>query len=213
MKKSRYTEEQIIGILKQNEAGVKTANLCREQGISAATFYGWKSKFGGMEVSQSSMCVPSCRASNRSVPGRLSTTRLCPCSTLIRAQSFTASCDAPRNATLISLAIILMCIAPSIALAQSAVPAQSSYSSKTYQEPSHGHYLVEVTSTSAIALNCVIQYAGVSFLDADRVGSRTLQVSATASNGMPIVRSLEFGGFRKFTATVNCTPAAAARAR
>jgi putative transposase len=52
MKKSRYTEEQIIGILKQHEAGVKTADLCREHGISGATFYGWKSKFGGMEVSE-----------------------------------------------------------------------------------------------------------------------------------------------------------------
>jgi hypothetical protein len=51
MKKNRYTEEQIIGILKQHEAGVKTADLCREHGISAATFYGWKSKFGGLEVS------------------------------------------------------------------------------------------------------------------------------------------------------------------
>jgi putative transposase len=52
MKKSRYSEEQIIGILKQHEAGVKTADLCREHGISAATFYGWKSKFGGMDVSE-----------------------------------------------------------------------------------------------------------------------------------------------------------------
>ena len=52
MKKSRYTEEQIIGMVKQSEAGVKTADLCREHGISAATFYGWKSKFGGMEVSE-----------------------------------------------------------------------------------------------------------------------------------------------------------------
>src|ERR1700690_1599730 len=52
MKKSRYTEEQIIAILKQHEAGVKTADLCREHGISAATFYGWKSKYGGMDVSE-----------------------------------------------------------------------------------------------------------------------------------------------------------------
>ena len=52
MKKSRYSEEQIIGILKQSEAGVKTAELCREHGISAATFYQWKSKFGGMDVSE-----------------------------------------------------------------------------------------------------------------------------------------------------------------
>ena len=52
MKKSRYSEEQIIGILKQHEAGVKTADVCREHGISAATFYGWKQKFGGMDVSE-----------------------------------------------------------------------------------------------------------------------------------------------------------------
>ncbi len=52
MKKSRYTEERIIRILKQHEAGVKTADLCREHGISPATFYGWKAKFGGMEISE-----------------------------------------------------------------------------------------------------------------------------------------------------------------
>jgi putative transposase len=52
MKKSRYTEEQIIGILKQDEAAMKTADLCREHGISAATFSGWKQRFGGMEVSE-----------------------------------------------------------------------------------------------------------------------------------------------------------------
>ena len=51
MKKSRFTEAQIMGILKQHEAGVKTADLCREHGISAATFYGWKSNFEGMDVS------------------------------------------------------------------------------------------------------------------------------------------------------------------
>jgi putative transposase len=52
MKKSRYREEQIIGILKQHEAGVKTADLCREHGISDATFYNWKSKYGGLDVSE-----------------------------------------------------------------------------------------------------------------------------------------------------------------
>jgi putative transposase len=52
MKKSRFTEEQIIGIVKQHEAGVKTTDLCREHGISAATFYGWKSKYGSMDVSE-----------------------------------------------------------------------------------------------------------------------------------------------------------------
>ena len=52
MKKSRYREEQIMGMLKQDEAGVKTAELCREHGISEATFYNWKAKFGGMEVSE-----------------------------------------------------------------------------------------------------------------------------------------------------------------
>jgi len=52
MQKSRYREEQIIGILKQHEAGVKTADLCREHGISEATFYNWKAKFGGLDVSE-----------------------------------------------------------------------------------------------------------------------------------------------------------------
>lgn len=52
MKKSRFSEEQVMGILKQHEAGLKTADVCREHGISAATFYGWKQKFGGMDVSE-----------------------------------------------------------------------------------------------------------------------------------------------------------------
>ena len=52
MKKSRYTEEQIIAILKQHESGVKTADLCREHGISDATFYNWKAKYGGLDVSE-----------------------------------------------------------------------------------------------------------------------------------------------------------------
>jgi len=51
MKKSRYSEEQIIGILKEHDAGGRTADLCRRHGMSPATFYKWKSKFGGMDVS------------------------------------------------------------------------------------------------------------------------------------------------------------------
>lgn len=50
--KRRFTEEQIIGILKQQESGVKTADVCREHNISANTFYVWKSKFGAMSVSE-----------------------------------------------------------------------------------------------------------------------------------------------------------------
>jgi len=51
MKKSRFSEEQIIGVLKEHDAGVKVADLCRHHGMSAATLYKWKSKYGGMEVS------------------------------------------------------------------------------------------------------------------------------------------------------------------
>ena len=51
MKRLRFSEEQIIGILKEQEAGSSTADVCRRHGISTATFYKWKAKFGGLEVS------------------------------------------------------------------------------------------------------------------------------------------------------------------
>jgi putative transposase len=50
MKNSRFSEEQIISILKQQESGRTTGEVCREAGISSATFYAWKAKFGGMTV-------------------------------------------------------------------------------------------------------------------------------------------------------------------
>ena len=51
MKRSKFSEEQIISILREQEAGAKTAELCRRHGISSATFYTWKSRYGGMDVS------------------------------------------------------------------------------------------------------------------------------------------------------------------
>ena len=50
--KKRFTEERIIGILKEAESGIKVADACRKHGISDATYYNWKSKFGGMSVSE-----------------------------------------------------------------------------------------------------------------------------------------------------------------
>ena len=52
MRQSRFKEEQIIGVLKQAEAGLKTAEICRRHGISSATYYKWKAKYGGLKVSE-----------------------------------------------------------------------------------------------------------------------------------------------------------------
>ena len=51
MKRSRFSEEQIIGVLREHDAGAAVAELCRRHGMSSATFYAWKAKFGGMDVS------------------------------------------------------------------------------------------------------------------------------------------------------------------
>jgi putative transposase len=52
MKRSRFSDEQIISIVKEQEAGMATAEVCRRHGISSATFYKWKAKYGGLEVSE-----------------------------------------------------------------------------------------------------------------------------------------------------------------
>jgi putative transposase len=56
MKKARLTEEQIIGILQEHEAGAKCADLCRKHGMSEGTFYAWKAKYSGMTVSEGRHC-------------------------------------------------------------------------------------------------------------------------------------------------------------
>lgn len=63
MRKSKFTEEQIIAILAEQERGMATEEVCRRHGVSAATFYKWKAKYGGMDVSDARNCRPSSRYS------------------------------------------------------------------------------------------------------------------------------------------------------
>jgi putative transposase len=64
MKGSRFSEEQIIGVLREQEAGAKTPDVCRRHGISVATFYKWKAKYGGLDVSEGRR-LKSLEAENR----------------------------------------------------------------------------------------------------------------------------------------------------
>lgn len=75
MKSKRYTDEQIIGILKQAQAGMKIVDLCRLHGISDVTFYNWRSKYGGMEVSEAKR-LKSLEAENRKLKQMLADTML-----------------------------------------------------------------------------------------------------------------------------------------
>jgi putative transposase len=79
MKRSRYTEEQIIGILKQHKAGLGAKELCRKHGISDATFYKWRSKYGGMDVSDARKLKanPSSRRSFTIYLGGISHSKSC----------------------------------------------------------------------------------------------------------------------------------------
>jgi putative transposase len=75
MKKSRFTEDQIIGVLKEHQAGIPTAELCRKHGISDATFYNWRSRYGGMEVSDAPGGIDAGRRDAEGSAGKVLTPR------------------------------------------------------------------------------------------------------------------------------------------
>ena len=79
MKRSRFSEEQIIAILKEHEAGVPVSDLCRKHGVSDASIYKWKTKYGGMEVSEAKR-LKALEDENAKLKGCWPT----PCSTMSR---------------------------------------------------------------------------------------------------------------------------------
>ncbi len=81
MKKSRFTDNQIMAILNQAEAGTSVAQLCREHGMSNASFYKWRSRFGGMDVSMMTRLKGLCRING----GRAAANALTDSADLLRA--------------------------------------------------------------------------------------------------------------------------------
>lgn len=68
MKQKRFTDERIIGILKEADAGMVVADLCRKHGMSSATFYAWKAKHGGLELSEAKRRPSGCAGLRRKTP-------------------------------------------------------------------------------------------------------------------------------------------------
>jgi hypothetical protein len=101
------------------------------------------------------------------------------------------------------LSYLLLLILLPYARSQAETP-QADYMSTTTKLPANGHFAVEITSTSKVPVTCQIQYSGVSFLNAVRSGQQTVLVRAVGKDGTPVLRSTQFGGFRSFTATVEC---------
>src|SRR5712692_8394065 len=81
MKGSRFSEEQIIGVLREHEAGARTEEVCRRHGISSATFYKWKSKYGGLEVSAARMQTGRAGSFDAALPAQAAGRCDCPTTT------------------------------------------------------------------------------------------------------------------------------------